>query len=923
MGRIRSRRRGLVAAGAVLAGLFAIVSPATATPAPSAQPYGTHDAGGFHNILPAGENGFATLPQILDFLGTGARPPHSADQIGMYRDLAYATPGLGKSQIGAFYKDATFGVRQGDEERAYAPECDDAGAPGNPACEQVTIVRDKGFGVPHIYGQTRSGAMFGAGYAGAEDRLFFMDVERHAGRAELSSFIGGSNAGMDRSVWSDTPYTEPELQRQFDVADETYGRQGAQLQRDTLDYVDGVNQYIAEAHAHPAQKMPGEYTALGHPAGPDPWKPTDVIATASLVAGIFGKGGGDEVNSALALQAAERRFGARKGGKVWADFRSANDPEAPTTVHRKKFPYEKTPRKVKGLALPDPGSVKDEKEVVAASGSGGPIDLRSSGGALGQLGKLGGASNALLVSGRESKTGHPTAVMGPQVAYFSPEILMEVDIHAPKTEDGPPIDARGAAFSGVNQYVQLGHGRGYAWSATSAGQDITDTFAVALCNPDGSAPTLDSDHYMFRGRCLPFDVLRRTNSWTPNAGDPTPAGSETLQALRTKLGIVSSRATIGGKPFAYVRLRDTYFHEVDSARGFADFNNPKKMSTPKKFMKAACEVDYTFNWFYANDKHIAYFNSGKNPVRAKNVDPNFPTLGTERFEWQDYNPDTLEERKTSCDAHPHITDQRFLTSWNNKQAPAYRPSDAQFGFSSIYRVKPLDDRIRARIKGSKRISLQGLIDSMEDAGSVDLRGDAVLPWALRVLRTQPIADPELQHAVDVLANWYATGAHRFDRDRNGTYEFTEAVRIMDAWWPRLVDAQFQPTLGDELFDRLQDMVGIDNAPSGGNGSAYQTGWYGYAQKDLRTELGRKVKGRYSREYCGGGKLGTCRDSLLASLKDALAHDSDAELYPNGPCEGMDAQACGDAIRYTTTGAIGQPRQPWINRPTFQQAVQIP
>jgi Penicillin amidase len=57
----------------------------------------------------------------------------------------------------------------------------------------VTIVRDRGFGVPHIYGATRDGAMFGLGYAGAEDRLFFMDALRHAGRAQLSSFAGGAN----------------------------------------------------------------------------------------------------------------------------------------------------------------------------------------------------------------------------------------------------------------------------------------------------------------------------------------------------------------------------------------------------------------------------------------------------------------------------------------------------------------------------------------------------------------------------------------------------------------------------------------------------------------------------------------------------------------------------------------------------------
>ncbi len=38
-------------------------------------------------------------------------------------------------------------------------------------------------------------------------------------------------------------------------------------------------------------------------------------------------------------------------------------------------------------------------------------------------------------------------MLGPQVGYYNPEILMEEDLH------GPGIDARGAAFPGVNLYV--------------------------------------------------------------------------------------------------------------------------------------------------------------------------------------------------------------------------------------------------------------------------------------------------------------------------------------------------------------------------------------------------------------------------------------------------------------------------------------
>ena len=141
--------------------------------------------------------------------------------------------------------------------------------------------------------------------------------------------------------------------------------------------------------------------------------------------------------------------------------------------------------------------------------------------------------------------------------------------------------------------------------------------------------------YRFRGQCLPIDVLERVNSWTQSAGDLTPAGRD-LRSERTALGIVTHRATIRGKPYAFTRNRATYYHEVDSALGFADFNNPEKMESPREFMKAACRIDYTFNWFFIDRRKIAYFNSGINPVRSKRAHPDLPTFGKPKYEWRDY-----------------------------------------------------------------------------------------------------------------------------------------------------------------------------------------------------------------------------------------------------------------------------------------------
>ena len=126
------------------------------------------------------------------------------------------------------------------------------------------------------------------------------------------------------------------------------------------------------------------------------------------------------------------------------------------------------------------------------------------------------ASNALLVSADESAGDGPVAVMGPQVGYFSPQILTEIDIHAPTTDEhGLGVDARGVAFAGISMYVLLGRGTDYAWSATSANQDIEDTYAMELCDPaNPEDPGEMSDNgYRFEGTCEPFEVLDKELEW--------------------------------------------------------------------------------------------------------------------------------------------------------------------------------------------------------------------------------------------------------------------------------------------------------------------------------------------------------------------------------------------------------------------------
>jgi hypothetical protein len=161
---------------------------------------------------------------------------------------------------------------------------------------------------------------------------------------------------------------------------------------------------------------------------------------------------------------------------------------------------------------------------------------------------------------------------------------------------------------------------------------------------------------------------------------------------------------------------------------------------------------------------------------------------------------------------------------------------------------------------------------------------------------------------------------------------------MDAWWPRWIEAQFRPPLGGNLYSRLMGMIDLDDEPNANGahaGSSYIAGWYGYAQKDLRSILGEQPAGAYSRQYCGdadrdgSSSLEACREALRASLEAAVrAAANEGELYADETCESdddpafADPQLCFDAIEHLAIGAITQPLINWQNRPTFQQVVEV-
>jgi hypothetical protein len=387
----------------------------------------------------------------------------------------------------------------------------------------------------------------------------------------------------------------------------------------------------------------------------------------------------------------------------------------------------------------------------------------------------------------------------------------------------------------------------------------------------------------------------------------------------------------GGKAVAFVSARTTYFHEADSAIGFSELNEPAFVNSPQRFQEAVSHINFGFNWAYVDANHIAYYLSGAYPERAPGTSPDFPILGTGEYDWQGFNTELHTMSVLPFAKHPNAIDPAFLVSWNNKQAPRFSSADDKYSFGSVYRMQLIRNFIEGDIAGGSKMDAAQLASAMDEAATQDIRMVQLWPTIKQVLGTP--SDPQSQQAVAQLDAWYADGGHRRDLTNQniaapGSYQHNEAITIMDAWWPKLVAAEFKPALDSSSFDALHAMLEFGSPEPGSQPAApdFADGWFGQVSKDLRDLLasngqGVKPKGAYSRTYCGQGSLESCRQALQGSLLAALSV-TPQQIYGHGKCAEDTQASCFDMNRFVTVSGVSVPPFPFQNRPTFQQVVQL-
>ncbi len=775
---------------------------------------------------PGGDHALLALDVLPP--GQGANTPELTSQIALYDGLTPLEGNVTAHDLSQFFKPEPLGLGGAKPTSVLRPK---AG---------LTIYRDS-FGVPHVYGSTRANTEFGAGWVTAEDRGLYLQLLRGAARISALDVPGydAFSVALSARTFVPSAQTEAFLASQSKLAEKT--AQGRQLLKDVDAYIAGINAYF-----------------LSKGGFVKPYTRNDVTAIGTLIGAVFGAGGGNEARSAEFLSALQQKLGATKGLAVWNDLREHMDAETPVTVAT-PFPYANGPTGIGAGNVPiDAGSFQP---VVAGAG---PLQHR-------QL-----MSNALLIGASRSTSGHPIFVAGPQVGYYSPEILMELDLH------GGGLDARGVAFPGLGFYLQIGRGPDYAWSATSASSDVIDEFAETLC---GNGTT----QYSYKGQCRDMGTFD-AGTLKGQAGAP-----DTELTFRTTVhGPVVGYATSNGKRVAISLDRSTRGRELLAAIPFQTLSTGG-VHSPQQFFKTMSAFELTFNWFYADSKHIAMYSSGRLPLRNANVNPGLPTNGNGSYEWRGW---------LAPMSHPHVVDPASgqIVNWNNKPAAAFGAADNNWSYGPVHRVELLNSNV-----GTKKLTPAGVVAAMNAAATKDLR-QTIVPLLADAMSHGAAPSPRDAQLLQLLLAWNGS---RLDANLDGRID-DPGVAIMDAWWPRLAVAVLQPLLGS-LTDDLKTLAPISNDANSG-GSSYDAGWYSYVDKTVRMALGKPVTGRYVGLTCGKGDAPSCAAALWQSLDEAgnalaVAQGADPTAWR--------ADATKERIRFA--GFIPDTMR-WTNRPTFQQVV---
>lgn len=281
--------------------------------------------------------------------------------------------------------------------------------------EEVRVVRDRR-GTAHVDATTMADAAFAMGVVHAQERLWQLDFNRRVADGRISEIAGRDGLGADRFL------RRVGLRR---VAEE----EAATLAGETLAmleaYAAGINTVIGSRRA-----LPLEFTLLR--IRPRPWRPSDSVACAKLLALGLSLNWDAELQRLALLRA----IGPERAAQLDIVYPDSN----PTIL-------ADTARAV-GSA---PG---DARELYAEAARWLPV--------------VNGASNAWAVAGRHTAGGRPLLCSDPHLQPSVPSVWFAA--HVRVTDD---FETTGVTLAGL-PFPIIGHNRHVAWGYTNSMADCQD-----------------------------------------------------------------------------------------------------------------------------------------------------------------------------------------------------------------------------------------------------------------------------------------------------------------------------------------------------------------------------------------------------------------------------------------------------------------
>jgi penicillin amidase len=560
---------------------------------------------------------------------------------------------------------------------------------------KIELIRDT-WGIPHVFSETDAGAMYGLGYATAEERGFQMTYNLRIIQGRLSEVIGEKHRGarketsMDHDRQMRTMGWVPAAARAVTNLDLPT--------RKLLDaYCEGVNGSFASQRAagrlHPLFKEMGVV--------PEPWTARDCLLSWWHLAQFFASDGTRD------LLVWHNRVNPRPGQPQPVRPNSAWQDDSAAVVQREDV-ADRWLKRVEAY-----GSIGKVQE---GGGGEGPK-----------------FSHAWVVGGKKTNSGAAVLVSDPQTPVRNPSLWMEFHV------SGKTLNARGIGVPG-SPGLLIGFTRGVAWGLTALGADQADLFRLQT---DSEHP----DEYRWDGKWRKYQsrterikvkgeadvefVVRETHVGPVVTPFCFPQHDDPEVALKRIPMCDTERDTISAV-FAMMRAKDA-----------------------KQFAKALSGWRFpTANCVYGDaGGHIGYAIVGAIPRRSASApEPNgneaLPGSG-DRDDWQGYVPHELL---------PHVEDPGagFLLSANHRPVGSFYR--IPLGISTGSMGDTIRSwRLRERLQQKEKFTTQDVFDIQHDSVNPARREIIRLGLHLRETKQGDLSNDALK-ALDTLEPWFKAGA---------------------------------------------------------------------------------------------------------------------------------------------------------------------